>query len=211
VFSVEVAFAETGGTGTVGIDLRLDCLIATRSGEAVEAPRHARNAQKAQRRRQRALARCRRGSKRRHEAKARLAAGAAKIVRQRRDHPHKLSRSPVARYQGIASEDLDVAGLARGMLARSVHDAAWASLVRFVKYKAASAGAEVVPVDPRGTSQTRPVCGTIRPKTLRERQHRCTCGCVLDRDVAAARIVHRRAFGSNRDIALQDTSQRHAA
>jgi putative transposase len=111
VLSVEAEFAETCGTGTVGIDLGLNSLIATSDGETVEMPRFARKAQKAQRWRQRALARCKRGSKRRLKAKARLAAGSAKIARQRRDHLHKLSRSLVSRYWGIAFEDLTMTGL----------------------------------------------------------------------------------------------------
>ncbi|GJD79053.1 IS200/IS605 family transposase ISMex45 [Methylobacterium gregans] len=211
VFSVEAAFAETCGTGTVGIDLGLNSLIATSDGATISAPRYARRAQSARRRRQRALARCRIGSKRRLRAKARLTAASAKIARQRRDHLHKLARALVSRYQGIAFEDLNLAGLKRGMLARSIHDAAWALLVQFTTYKAASASAEVKLVDPRGTSQTCPACGTIKAKTLRERLHRCTCGCTLDRDVSAAQIVHQRAFGSGRDIGLQDISQRVAA
>lgn len=211
VFSVEAAFAETCGTGTVGIDLGLNSLIATSDGATIPAPRYARRAQSAQRRRQRALARCRIGSKRQIRAKARLAATSAKIARQRRDHLHKLARALVSRYQGIAFEDLNLAGLKRGMLARSIHDAAWALLVQFTTYKAASASAEVKLVDPRGTSQTCPACGTIKAKTLRERLHCCTCGCTLDRDVSAAQIVHQRAFGSGRDIGLQDKSQQVAA
>ncbi len=210
VLSVEAAFAETCGIGTVGIDLGLNSLIATSDGEAIEAPRFARKAQKAQRRRQRALARCQRGSKRRLKAKARLAAGSAKIARQRRDHLHTLSRSLVSRYRGIAFEKLNMAGLKKGMLARSVHDAAWALLVQFFQYKAESAGAELVMVDPRGTSQTCPECGMITPKTLAERRHRCECGVDLDRDVAAAIVVHQRGF-PGRDIGLRCTSQRVAA
>ena len=62
-------------------------------------------------------------------------------------------------------------------------------------HKAANAGCEVVTVDPRGTSQTCPECGTVVAKTLVEREHRCDCGCSLDRDVAAAIVVHQRAFG----------------
>ena len=211
VFSVEAAFAETCGTGTVGIDLGLNSLIATSKGETVAAPRFAGKMQRAQRRRQRALARCRRGSKRRVKAKARLAAGSAKIARQRRDHLHKLSRSLVSRYQGIAFEDLDLAGLTKGMLARPVHDAAWSLLVQLVRYKAANAGAEVVPVDPRGTSQTCPACGTIKAKTLGVRVHACACGCVLDRDVVAARVVHDRAFGLGPGHGLRCVSGRVAA
>lgn len=211
VFSVEAEFSETCGTGTVGIDLGLNSLIVTSDGEIVEAPRFARKAQKAQRRRQRALARCKRGSKRRLKVKARLAAGSARIARQRRDHLHKLSRFLVSRYQGIAFEDLNMAGLKKGMLARPVHDAAWSLLVQLVQYKAESAGAEVVMVDPRGTSQTCPECETIKAKTLAERRHRCDCGADLDRDVAAAMIVHRRAFGHGPGHGLRCTSQRVAA
>ncbi|HEY7085423.1 MAG TPA: zinc ribbon domain-containing protein [Hyphomicrobiaceae bacterium] len=47
----------------------------------------------------------------------------------------------------------------------------------------------------RGTSQTCPECGIVAARTLAEREHRCDCGCVLDRGVAAAMIVHVRAFG----------------
>lgn len=209
VFSVEAEFAETCGTGSVGIDLGLNSLIATSDGETVEMPRFARKAQKAQRRRQRALARCKRGSRRRLKAKTRLAAGSARVARQRRDHLHKLSRSLVSRYQGIAFEDLNLTGLKRGMLARSVHDAAWSLLVQLTTYKAESADGSVVLVDPRGTSQTCPECGTIKAKTLATRTHACECGAVLDRDVAAAMVVHQRAFGPGHGP--RDISQRVAA
>jgi putative transposase len=209
VLNVEAAFDETCGSGTVGIDLGLNSLIATSDGEVVTAPRYERKAQKVQRRRQRALVRCQKGSRRRIKAKARLAAGSARIVRQRRDHSHKLSRALVARYQGIAFERLNMVGLKRGMLARSIHDAAWSLLVQLVQYKAESAGAAVVMVDPRGTSQTCPSCGTVKAKGLGNRTHACECGCVLDRDVAAAMIVHQRAFGPGHGP--QNISQRVAA
>lgn len=209
VLSVEAEFAETCGSGSVGIDLGLNSLIATSDGETVEMPRFARKAQKAQRRRQRALARCKRGSKRRLKAKARLAAGSARIARQRLGHLHKLSRSLVSRYNGLAFEDLNMAGLKRGMVARSVHDAAWSLLVQLVQYEPANAGAEVVLVDPRRTSQTCPECGTVKAKTLAIRIHACECDAVLDRDVAAAMVVHQRAFGSGHGP--RETSQRVAA
>jgi putative transposase len=195
---------------SVGIDLGLNSLIATSEGEAVPAPRFARKAAKAVRRHQRALARCKRGSARRRKAKARLAAASAKIANQRRDFAHKLSRSLVNRYGLIAFEDLNLAGLKRGMLARSVHDAAWGQLVQFTTYKAEGAGGCVVLVDPRGTSQTCPECGAVRAKRLSERRHTCDCGCDIDRDVAAARIVlHRATQGPG--AGLRTPSQRVAA
>jgi putative transposase len=62
-------------------------------------------------------------------------------------------------------------------------------------YKAESAGCEFVAVDPQGTSQTCPGCGAVAAKKLSRRIHRCECGCMLDRDVAAAMVIHHRAFG----------------
>jgi putative transposase len=210
-FQVEFAAEVPVHAGpAVGIDLGLNSLIATSDGETIPAPRFARKAQKALRRAQRALARCRRGSNRRRKAKARVAAAHARVANQRRDFAHKLSRSLVNRYGLIAFENLNLAGLKRGMLARSVHDAAWSQIVSFTQFKAEGAGAAVILVDPRGTSQTCPDCGTAAHKTLSQRRHICDCGCDVDRDVAAARIVLQRAT-SPAGHAGRTPSQRVAA
>lgn len=195
-FHVEVPEAETHEGETVGIDLGLTALIALSNGETVERPNWTKRAAKGLRRRQRVLARAKRGSKRRTKARVRLAAYSAKVARQRTDFAHKLSADLVSRFVWIGFEKLNVLGLARGMLAKDVLDAAWTQLVFFCAYKASKAGGGTVEVDPRGTSQTCPECGAIKPKTLAERMHRCDCGCVCDRDVAAAQVVHIRAFGA---------------
>ncbi|MFZ5992980.1 MAG: zinc ribbon domain-containing protein [Deinococcota bacterium] len=44
-------------------------------------------------------------------------------------------------------------------------------------------------VRPHGTSQICPQCGRVKKKELSERIHACECGCVLDRDVAAAKVI----------------------
>ncbi|PYT73759.1 MAG: hypothetical protein DMG39_05685, partial [Acidobacteria bacterium] len=60
-------------------------------------------------------------------------------------------------------------------------------------YKAASAGRELVKVDPRGTSQVC-VCGAAVPKTLAERWHECpACGLSAPRDVVSAQVILQRA------------------
>lgn len=209
VFHVEIEPTAQRDGATVGIDAGLSSLVALSTGETVERPNWTKRAAKGLRRRQRALARRRRGSKRCTKAKAHLAAYSATVARRRRDTLHKLSAELSSRFAGIAVEDLNIKGLARGMLAREVHDAAWAQLVSMLDYKAAKAGGQVIKVDPRGTSQTCPECGTIKPKALSERTHRCECGCALDRDVAAAQIVHLRAFGHG--TCLRSQSQRVAA
>ena len=54
------------------------------------------------------------------------------------------------------------------------------------------AGAHLIEVDPRNTTQACSGCGVIVPKTLADRVHQCPeCGLVLDRDHNAARnILH---------------------
>jgi putative transposase len=101
----------------------------------------------------------------------------------------------VERLGRIGIEDLNIKGLARGDLAKHVADASWAQLAAMLEYKAANADVELVKVDPRGTSQECPECRQITPKARGEDTHRRDCGCVLDRDVAAAMVVHYRAFG----------------
>jgi putative transposase len=76
---------------------------------------------------------------------------------------------------------------------KEVHDVSWGRLIGMLRYKAVRAGGIVIEVDPYGTSQTCPDCGVIKKKELSERVHRCLCGCVLDRDVAAAKVILHRA------------------
>jgi putative transposase len=83
--------------------------------------------------------------------------------------------------------------LAGGMLAKSVHDASWASLVTKIAYKAENAGRTLIKVDPRGTSQTC-ICGAMVRKVLSDREHVCTaCGLIALRDVVSAQVVLQRA------------------
>jgi len=56
------------------------------------------------------------------------------------------------RYGSMAVEDLNLQGLSRGVLARSVNDAGWRSFFEKLSYKAECAGRDLIAVDPRGTS-----------------------------------------------------------
>jgi putative transposase len=211
VFHVEVETVDRASPDSVGIDLGLTALVALSNGETIARPGWTKRAAEGLRRRQRAIARCKRGSKTRRKRVAALARCHARIGSRRRDFSHKLSRNLVNRFGRIAVENLNIKGLAAGMLAKHVHDAAWAQIVSMLRYKAESAGCELIEVDPRGTSQTCPECGIIAAKTLATREHRCECGCSLDRDVAAAKIVHLRAFGFRPGAGLGQLSEPVAA
>ncbi|HLI88314.1 MAG TPA: zinc ribbon domain-containing protein [Ktedonobacteraceae bacterium] len=58
--------------------------------------------------------------------------------------------------------------------------------IEMTHVKAASAGRNVIPINPRLTSQICSGCGTIIKKDLSKRWHTYACGCSLDRDHNAA-------------------------
>jgi putative transposase len=69
-------------------------------------------------------------------------------------------------------------------------DASWGAFLDILSAKAASAGHEVIRVNPRFTSQKCHQCGEIVQKSLSVRTHLCPfCGSVADRDVNAAQNI----------------------
>lgn len=179
---------------SVGVDMGIKELAVLSTGEAIPNPRVAKKAEKELRRRQRALARCKHGSRRRRKVKTSLMQLHTRIASTRRTGLHQVSARLVREYDLIAIEKLNVKGLAGGMLAKQVHDAGWSTLKRMLVYKAAWAGRQLIQVDPRNTSQACSGCGDLVPKKLSDRWHCCpSCGLKMDRDENAARNVLRRA------------------
>jgi putative transposase len=181
---------------TAGIDLGLVAFatIAASDGtiETLANPRHLRAAQRRLIRAQRNLSRTQKGSKNRTKARLRVAVAHRRVRDQRADHHHKLALRLIRENQTIAVEDLAVAGLARTRLAKSVHDAGWATFVRLLEAKAAQHDRQVVKVGRwTPTSQTCSACGyRDGPKRLSVRAWACpACGTVHDRDVNAARNI----------------------
>jgi putative transposase len=172
-------------TKQIGIDVGLKSFATLSTGEIVDNPGHFAKAEKRLRRTQRRVSRRKKYSKRWRKAVQFVQNVHRDITNQRRDFQHKLSREIVDANQFIAVEDLNVIGLAGGMLAKSVADVGWSSFLNMLAYKAESAGRQLVRVDPRGTSQRCP-CGQPAPKKLADRQHVCTCGLRTTRDHASS-------------------------
>lgn len=182
---------------TVGVDLGLSALATLSTGEKVEPPRYYRKAQAKLRRQQRRVSRRKKFSRGWRKAQRLVAKTHTHIANQRKDLAHKLSRRLVTEFSLIAVEDLNILGLAKSNLSKSVLDAGWAQLLQFTTYKAESAGSRVVAVDPRGTSQFCSRCGCRVQKNLSVRVHRCPeCGLVLDRDENAALNILYRALNA---------------
>lgn len=179
---------ETGSS--VGVDLGLTTFAATSSGQMFANPRALKSARIEVERAQRAVTRRCRGSRRREKARILLATRHEHVAAVRREHHIQVARALVAKHDVVCVENLNVKGLARGQLAKSVNDAGWGSFLGWLRVKAEEAGREVVEVNPSGTSQNCSGCGCEVRKSLAVRVHRCPhCGLVLDRDVNAARNI----------------------
>lgn len=180
----------------VGVDVGLSSFATLSDGTTIENPRWFRAAQAKLRRLQRRVARRKKGSNRRRKAVRMLQRFHNHVRDQRRDFHHKESRKIVNQNGLIAVEDLNVKGLARSRLSKSVNDAGWANFLFMLAYKAESAGRVFVKVDPQGTSQTC-LCGAAVPKTLAMREHICKeCGLIADRDHVSAQIILARSLPS---------------
>ena len=175
----------------IGIDVGLTTFATLSDGTEIENPRYYRAALAKLRRVQRKVARRKKGSNRRRKAVQLLALIHAHVRNQRADFHHKVSRWIVDNRGLIAVEDLNIKGLARTMLAKSVNDAGWSSFFFMLTYKAEDAGRQLVKGDCRGTSQ-RCVCGASVPKDLSQRRHSCdSCGLDVGRDHASAMEILR--------------------
>jgi len=158
IFQVEDEPEPLPRTGkTVGIDVGIKHFLTDTEGRQVENPRFYERSLERIRVRQRQLSKKQKGSAGRRKARIKLARAYERLVNQRNDFLHKLSRFYVNGYDMIAVEDLNIAGMARNRnLARKILDASWGRFRQMLSYKAGRAGRTVVGVNPRGTSQNIP-------------------------------------------------------
>jgi putative transposase len=186
-----------------GVDLGLKSFAVTSDGEVFDNPQVMRRAENSVASAQRRVSKKKRGGRNRRKAARLLSKRHRHLKNVRREHHIHVARALVAGYDFIAVEALNIKGLARGMLSKSVHDAGWGNFLGWLRTKAEEAGRVVVEVNPAGTSQTCSACGETVRKSLAVRVHRCPCGLVMDRDenaalniLAAGRAVRRGALRS---------------
>lgn len=186
----------------IGLDLGTTHFLITSDGEFVDNPRFLGSTLKKLRVASRSLARKKRGSQRRKKAKQHVARIHRKVFRQRLDFHHKAARSLVNQHDLIAHEDLNVSGMGRGNLARSIHDVGWGQFLNLLFLKAADAGRRVIGVDPRFTSQRCHACGHTEKANRRSQSlFVCvSCGHEANADHNAALNVLGRAVPSGINV-----------
>jgi putative transposase len=214
VLACEIAEVEpVESRSAVGIDVGLESFLVTSDGEFIANPRWLAHSLKKLRRAQRSLTRKKRGGQNRTKVRLRVAKQHCTAKRQRLDFHHKVARNLVDRYDVIAIEDLNVAGLVKNRcLARAISDVGWAGFANILEHKAAYAGGQVIRVNPAYTSEVCSGCGCLVRKELSERWHSCPdCGLSLHRDTNAARNILKaagaRPLGGNVEVLDSSVAQ----
>ena len=180
---------------SVGIDVGLKDFLATSDGEYIAIPQFFRKSERKLAKLQRQLSRQIKGSNRWHKQVNRIAKLHLHINRQRKDFFSKVWDWLFAKYDVVAHEKLNIKGLARTRLAKSILDAGWGQFLEMGAFKAAKAGKLTAPQNPNSTSIDCSDCGEQVPKTLSDRMHKCSCGLAICRDVNAAKNILNRAVG----------------
>ncbi|NEO85529.1 MAG: transposase [Spirulina sp. SIO3F2] len=179
----------------VGVDVGLKEFAVTSTGETFPIQQFYRRAQQQLARAQRKLSRKQKRSRNYLKQLNRVQRLHQRIERQRKDHHYQVAHTLVQRFDLIALEDLNIRGLAKTKLAKSILDAGWGGFMTILEAVAVKRGLHVVKVSPHGTSQDCSGCGAKVPKTLSVRTHQCPhCGLEMDRDENAAINILNRAL-----------------
>jgi putative transposase len=167
----------------VGIDVGLEKFLATSDGQAVEIPQFYRKSQRRLARQQRQLARMEKGSKNYQRQANKVACLHLHVARERKEFHYQVAHWLCDQYDLVAFESLNIKGLARTRLAKSILDAAWGSFLNILTTVAVKRGKWAIGGDPRGTSIECSGCSGRVEKNLKDRIHNCPhCGLVIDRD-----------------------------
>jgi len=174
-------------TKVVGIDVGLKDFLVTSNQDVIPIPQFARKSEKRRKLLNKSLSRKKRkGTRRRQKAGIRLSKHYLHVARQRKDFHYNIANKLLDEYDVIAHEDLNIKGLAKTKLSKSILDAGWGNFIEIVSRKAENAGKMTVAVNPNGTTQNCSNCGVKVPKTLKDRVHSCICGLEICRDLNAA-------------------------
>ena len=177
---------------TAGFDFGLKTFLTCSDGTKHESPlfykRSARKVAKASR----SLSKKKRGSNNREKARKHLSRAHRKIQRQREDNHFKLAIDLVRKFDFCFFEDLNLKGMAR-LWGKKVLDLAFGDFMLKIRWQAHKRCKRVETIN-RWTSTTT-VCHSCGQKhafiDLKVREWRCSCGIKHDRDVNAAKVVHK--------------------
>lgn len=169
-----------------GIDVGLKNFATLSNGEIIDNPRHFKKYEKQLAMLQRQHSKKYKGSKNRYKSRIRIAKLHHKIKNARNDFLHKQSYALVNKYSLIALEKLNILNMAQQGYGKFINDASWNRFTNYLTYKAESAGCRIIFVDAKNTTRQCSNCEAIVEKSISDRQHICSCGLNIDRDLNAS-------------------------
>lgn len=183
----------------VGIDLDIKYFSADSQRNIEAIPQFYRKAEKQlnrlNRRKSKKLKKGKAFSKNYLKARARYANKHLKVSRQREEFAKRVSLRLIQFNDLIADEDLNVSGMVKSRLAKSINDSAWSLFSQWLEYFADKYGKIAVAVPPHNKCQNCSNCGVKVKKTLSTKTHVCPhCGYVEDRDINAAINILKKAL-----------------
>lgn len=174
----------------IGLDYSSGLLYIDNEGNSAAYPGYYRQAEEKLRKAQRKLSKRKKGGSNRDKQRQKVARLHERVVNQRKDFLHKISRQITNAYEAVVVEDLNMRGMAQGLhLAKSTNDNSFGKLRTLLAYKLAEQGKQLIKIDKWYPSSKRCcVCGNdYKELTLSERNWTCRhCSTVHDRDVNAA-------------------------
>ena len=199
-YRIEVEPLPPAGGQTVGIDMGITDRMTLSTGETYN--RRAVDREDIAKK-QRRLARCKKGSREWRRRLRILANAHSKSRIRNRNECHEITTDIVRRFDTIAVEDLQVKNMTRSArgtveepgrnvkakagLNREIQSQTWRLIRQQLTYKAEWAGRELVAVHPHYTSQTCSGCGEVDRESRIGKVFRClACGLEMDADVNAA-------------------------
>jgi putative transposase len=186
----------------VGIDVGLIDFYVASDNTKIVAPKFLRKAERKLKSAQRKVSRRKKGSNRRKKAIITLGKQHKKVADTRKDFHFKTANNLLKTYDVVAVEKLNIKGMVKSRLGKSINDAGWAQFLTILTNKAENAGLKVIAVNPNGTSQECSNCGHKVKKPLSQRMHNCPiCHISLCRDLnASINIKNRGTHGLKAQI-----------
>ncbi|MBS4031977.1 MAG: transposase, partial [Clostridiales bacterium] len=133
---------------TIGLDYSSTSLFVDSQANSPEYPRFYRQAEARLKTEQRKLSRRKKGSKNREKQRKIVAKLHEKVANQRKDFLHNVSRKIANNYDAVVIEDLNLQNIAQRLnLAKSTNDNGFGMLKRFLQYKLAEQGKQLITID----------------------------------------------------------------
>lgn len=206
----------------IGIDMGLTNLITLSNRKIIEPPKYLRESEKKLAKEQRRLSRKKKyekivdinkkiskgekvdkeiekkkikvNSKNREKQIIKVRKVYRKIVNQRRNFSHHVSRILVDNFDLVVFEKLNIQNMMHNHhYAKSIADASWYQAQMFTSYKAEWAGKTVDFVDSKNTTKECSKCHKINDMPIWKRTMECSCGNIEDRDIDASFVIRDRS------------------